>query len=46
LCCVQVPHCCWCQGSHVNHAPTCFLAPYRSQLATTFRSGFFLQIVD
>jgi hypothetical protein len=46
LCCVQVPRCCWRRGSHVNHAPTCFLAPCQSQLATIFRSGFFLLLVD
>jgi hypothetical protein len=46
LCCVQVPRCCWHQGSHINHTPTCFLAPCQSQLATTFRSGFFLLLVD
>jgi hypothetical protein len=46
LCCVQVPRCCWHRGSHVNHAPTCFLAPCQSQLATTFRSGLFLLLVN
>jgi hypothetical protein len=46
LCCVQVPRCCQRRGSHVNHTPTCFLAPCQSQLATTFRSGFFLLLVD
>jgi hypothetical protein len=46
LCCVQVPCCYWRQGSLVNHAPDYFLAPCQSQLATTFRSDFFLLLVD
>jgi hypothetical protein len=46
LCCVQVPHCCWHRGSLVNHTPDYFLAPCQSQLATTFRSDFFLLLVD
>jgi hypothetical protein len=46
LCCMQVSCCCWRRGSHVNRAPTCFLAPCQSKLATTFRSGLFLLLVD
>jgi hypothetical protein len=49
LCCVQVPCCCW----HRHRAQYCFWAPLtllwrrcQSQLATTFRSGFFLLLVD
>jgi hypothetical protein len=46
LCCVQVPRCCWRRGSLVDHAPDCFLAPCQSQLAITFRSDFFLLLVN
>jgi hypothetical protein len=42
LCCVQVPRCCWRRLCAIN----CLLAPCQSQLATTFRSGFFLLLVD
>jgi hypothetical protein len=43
LCCVQVPFFCWRRGSH---APGRFLAPCQSYIATTFRSGFFLLLVN
>jgi hypothetical protein len=42
LSCVQVPRCCWRRLRAIN----CLLAPCQSQLATTFRSGFFLLLVD
>jgi hypothetical protein len=46
LCYVQVPYCRWHRGSLVNHAPDYFLVPCQRQLATTFRSDFFLLLVD
>jgi hypothetical protein len=46
LCCVQVPHCCWCR----HHAINCFLAPVSNDLRKWFLSptgrlnfGFILQ---
>jgi hypothetical protein len=42
LCCVQVPRCCW----RRHHAQDFLLRRCQSQLATTFRSGFFLLLVD
>jgi hypothetical protein len=46
LCCVQVPHCCWCQSYAPDNAPyiNC-LEQSPSQLASTFRSCFFLLLV-
>jgi hypothetical protein len=42
LCCVQVPHCCWCRHNTQDFLWHCC----QCQLATTFRSGFFLLLVD
>jgi hypothetical protein len=41
---VQVPRCCWRRSSHAP--PIVFWHPAKSQLASTFRSGFFLLLVD
>jgi hypothetical protein len=42
LCCVQVPRCCW----RWHHLQDFLWRHCQSQLATTFRSGFFLLLVD
>jgi hypothetical protein len=42
LCCVQVPRCSWCR----HHAQDFLWRRCQSQLATTFRSCFFLLLVD
>jgi hypothetical protein len=47
LCCVQVPHCCWRQSYTQTGAIKKILWSRRqSQLASNFRSGFFLLLVD
>jgi hypothetical protein len=47
LCCVQVPRCCWCRSYAPDRRHKQILWSCRqSQLASTFRSGFFLLLVD
>jgi hypothetical protein len=49
LCCVQVPRCCWlrhCAQDSFQAPSTVFRRCCQSQLATTFRSCFFLLLVD
>jgi hypothetical protein len=43
LCCVQVPRCCWRRHHAIKDS---FWRRCQSQLAITFRSGFFLLLVD
>jgi hypothetical protein len=46
LCCVQVPRCCWRQSCTLDRRHILILRSRRqSQLASTFRSGFFLLLV-
>jgi hypothetical protein len=47
LCCVQVSYCCWRQSYAPDRRHKQILWSHRqSQLASTFRSGFFLLLVD